>query len=84
MEGETDEDQNYPDFPVFHPVNDKNCEAAILKSYFMCTFYLIILPLCDIKITLDSEEKCKLFSWRAQQKKWPIQSLIEKREGKIV
>ena len=50
----------------------------------MCTFYLIKLPLCDISITLDSEEKCKLFSWRAQQKKWPIQSLIEKREGKIV
>ena len=61
-----------------------NCEPAILKSYFICRFYLIILPLCDIKITLDSEEKCKLFSWRAQQKKWPIQSLIEKREGKIV
>jgi hypothetical protein len=60
------------------------CEPAILKSYFMCTFYLIKLPLCDIKITLDCEEKCKLFSWRAQQKKWPIQSLIEKREGKIV
>ena len=61
-----------------------NCEPAILKSYFMCTFYLIKLPLCDIKITLDSEEKCKLFSWCAQQKKWPIQTLIEKREGKIV
>ena len=60
------------------------CEPAILKSYFMCTFYLIKLPLCDIKITLDSEKKCKLFSGRAQQKKWPIQSLIEKREGKIV
>ena len=60
------------------------CEPANLKGYIMCTFYLIKLPLCDIKITLDSEEKCKLFSWCAQQKKWPIQSHIEKREGKIV
>ena len=60
------------------------CDPAILNSYIMCKFYLIKLPLCDIKITLDSEKKCKLFSWRAQQKKWPIQSLIEKREGKIV
>ena len=50
----------------------------------MCTFYLIKLSLYDIKITLDSEKKCKLFSLRAQPKKWPIQSLIEKREGKIV
>jgi len=50
----------------------------------MSTFFLIKFPLYDIKITLDSEKKCKLFSWCAQQKKWPIQSHIEKREGKIV
>ncbi len=71
----------------YRPISEDrigNCEPAILKSYFMCTFYLIKLSLYDIKITLDSEEKCKLFSWRAQQKKWLIQSLIEKREGKIV
>ena len=50
----------------------------------MCIFYLTKLSLHDIKITLHSEEKCKLFFMAGTTKKWPIQSLIEKREGKIV
>jgi len=44
------------------------CEPAKLKSYFMCIFILTKLFLCDIKITLHSEEKYKNFLWRAQQK----------------
>jgi hypothetical protein len=60
------------------------CEPANLKGYIMCTFYLIKLPLCDIKITLDSEEKCNFIFMAGTTKKWPIQSLIEKREEKIV
>jgi hypothetical protein len=50
----------------------------------MCTFFLIKFPLYDIKNTLHSEEKCKLFFMAVTTKKWPIQSHIEKREGKIV
>jgi hypothetical protein len=50
----------------------------------MCIFYLIKFPLCDIKITLDCEEKCNFIFMAGTTKKWPIQSLIEKREEKIV
>jgi hypothetical protein len=50
----------------------------------MCKFFLIKLPLYDIKITFHCEEKCKLFFMAVTTKKWPIQSHIEKREGKIV
>ena len=66
-------------------ITNKNgiCERAILKSDFMCTIYLIKLSLYDIKITLHFEEKFNIFLWWVQEK-WPIQSLIEKREGKIV
>ena len=60
------------------------CEPANLKSYIMCTFYLTKFSSHDIKITLHFETKYKLFLWRAQQIKWLIQSLIEKREETIV
>ncbi len=50
----------------------------------MCIFYLTKLSLHDIKFILHFEKKYKLILWRAQQKKWSIQSLIEKREEKIV
>ena len=57
-------------------------EGAYEKSYKPFLDVLERHP--NIKITFHSEEKCKLFFMAVTTKKWPIQSHIEKREGKIV